>query len=270
MTIQEKIQQARVVGYTIKFISESTGINLNTLYAYTSNNYVLSETSEQILSNFLDTLDLDPTHNYSVYMHKNKINNKVYIGLTSLKPELRWKKGARYKGCIYFYNAIQKYGWDSFEHIIIKDRLSAEEASELEKYLIKEYDSTNEEKGYNLREGGKEKYSLSQETREKMAWAKGKQFSEEHKQNISKALKGRTYSPETIERMRDAHKLLGQFKGGKNPKARKVICIETGQIFETMGEAAASVGLKSYSSIANCCRGKTKTAGKYHWKFYEE
>lgn len=46
MTIQEKIQQARIVGYTIKFISESTGINLNTLYAYTSNNYVLSETSE--------------------------------------------------------------------------------------------------------------------------------------------------------------------------------------------------------------------------------
>mgnify|MGYP002658749408 CR=1 FL=1 len=58
---------------------------------------------------------------YCVYKHTNKINGKVYIGQSSNIKE-RWsRKGTCYKGCTYFYNAIQKYGWDNFEHIILKD-----------------------------------------------------------------------------------------------------------------------------------------------------
>lgn len=59
---------------------------------------------------------------YSIYIHLNKINDKKYIGITCKKPEIRWANGLGYKKQP-FWNAITKYGWDNFEHIIIKDNL---------------------------------------------------------------------------------------------------------------------------------------------------
>ena len=57
---------------------------------------------------------------YTVYQHKNKINGKIYIGITSKDPEKRWgHNGYNYKSSSYFYSAIQKYGWDNFEHNIL-------------------------------------------------------------------------------------------------------------------------------------------------------
>ena len=91
---------------------------------------------------------------YCVYMHTNKINNKKYVGQTCIKPEKRWNNGRGYKGNTYFYNAIQKYGWDNFDHEIITSNLTKEEADNFEKILIERLDLMNPDKGYNLKEGG--------------------------------------------------------------------------------------------------------------------
>ena len=91
---------------------------------------------------------------YSVYIHQNKINGKLYIGITSQKPENRWRKGNGYKGCVYFYKAINKYGWKNFKHTIVKSGLPEECAKTFEKVLIKLYHTQDPDFGYNITPGG--------------------------------------------------------------------------------------------------------------------
>lgn len=89
-----------------------------------------------------------------VYMHENKTNGKVYIGKTDNDVKVRWANGRGYKGCPVFYNAIKKYGWDGFNHIILLDGLSKDQAIEYEQVLIQRYKSTNRKYGYNVAERG--------------------------------------------------------------------------------------------------------------------
>lgn len=73
-----------------------------------------------------------------IYCHRNKSNNKRYIGLTK-DTQKRWRNGYGYKNNHHkvFAAAIEKYGWDSFEHIILEDNISTlEEANNREKYWI--------------------------------------------------------------------------------------------------------------------------------------
>lgn len=98
---------------------------------------------------------------YIVYKHLNKMNGKVYVGVTN-DVDRRWRSsGIEYKPPKNeiqhhrsFWNAIQKYGWENFDHLIIEENLTMEEAFEKEKFYIELYDSTNKEKGYNIAKGG--------------------------------------------------------------------------------------------------------------------
>lgn len=90
---------------------------------------------------------------WCVYVHISP-SGKRYIGITCRKPNERWKNGKGYIDSPYFYNAIQKYGWDNFSHIILKDNLEEQEAKQMEIDLIAEFDSTNRDKGYNISKGG--------------------------------------------------------------------------------------------------------------------
>lgn len=53
-------------------------------------------------------------NDYVVYIHKNILNGKVYVGQTCNLSE-RWRNnGKNYFNSIKFYNAIKKYGWDNY------------------------------------------------------------------------------------------------------------------------------------------------------------
>ena len=141
---------------------------------------------------------------YTVYMHISP-SNKKYIGITSQKVVKRWKYGAGYKAQKYFYRAIEKYGWDNFQHIIIAKDLSQDEAKWLEIELIKVWDSTNPNKGYNITNGGggTNGWTPSEETRKRLSEInKGKTLSEETKRKLSELRSGKEHSEETKEKMR--------------------------------------------------------------------
>lgn len=90
---------------------------------------------------------------YFVYRHVAP-NGKMYIGITSKpEPSMRWGTGGKcYQKNSHFWNAIQKFGWDNFDHIIVAHGLSVDTACHLEEYLIHKYNSF--ESGYNQTSGG--------------------------------------------------------------------------------------------------------------------
>ena len=90
---------------------------------------------------------------WCVYKHTSP-NGKVYIGITRRNPLDRWRNGDGYRHQRYFYNAIQKYGWDNFNHEILIDNISRSEASKYEQQYIEKFQSYNEEFGYNISKGG--------------------------------------------------------------------------------------------------------------------
>lgn len=51
-------------------------------------------------------------------------------------------------------------------------------------------------------------------------------------------------------------------------KKRKVLCIDTGEIFESIGQAEKQKKI-SHSTIINCCKGKGKTAGGFRWQYVD-
>lgn len=97
---------------------------------------------------------------FTIYRHINKINGKSYIGQTCQKLSKRWKSGFGYtkERQPAFYNAIQKYGWDNFDHEILADKIETlAEANEQEKYWIAYYHTwiyDPECNGYNITKGG--------------------------------------------------------------------------------------------------------------------
>lgn len=234
-------------------------------------------------------------NNYCVYCHTSP-SGKKYVGI-SCNPEKRWNKGCGYIKNYRFYRAIQKYGWDSFEHTILASGLTEDAAVQMEMDLIEQWDLTNFSNGYNLRKGGYNA-SLSCSSRALMSAKRignrncvGRILSPETKARISESLssfystnpnpfKGKHHSPETIsalkmrpisastkEKMRKNH---ANVSGAKNPSAKAVRqCTLDGSIvaeYDYAKLAADKLGL-DLSSIIKCCRGKLKSCGGFRWEY---
>lgn len=158
---------------------------------------------------------------YVVYKHTCKINGKCYIGITGQKnPRKRWGGGAGYINNGHFYSAIKKYGWDGFDHSIIAEGLSLEEAYEMEKKLIKEYDSANSLHGYNLDLGGNGAGRRTEETRKKSKEIINRLYREINlREKISEGGKRRFAKQEEHEKLSKA-----AYKRNQDPQKYNNIC----------------------------------------------
>ena len=152
-------------------------------------------------------------NNYYVYLHINKINNMIYIGITSMSPKKRWENGNGYRNNEHFYRAIKKYGWGNFKHIILHKNLTKEEACEREIELIAKYKSNNPNFGYNKALGGQsgmKDYKHTEETRKKISlMGIGRKQSEETRKKRSETLKGRISPMKGRHQSEDAKRKIG-------------------------------------------------------------
>jgi group I intron endonuclease len=171
-----------------------------------------------------------------IYLAKNLLNGKCYIGQTKnfnerVKGHLcEALKGKGYK----FHAAIRKHGKENFTFEIIEE-CEDETANERERVWIERFDSFK--RGYNLTSGG-DHFEFSDETIQKLKAAnsnltdeqryirgsafRGKHLSEEHKQKLREANKGKKpppHSPETLQKMSESMK--GKNTGPKSEDHRR-------------------------------------------------
>lgn len=125
-----------------------------------------------------------------VYKVTNKINNKIYIGITTQKLDQRMKRHYRDakrldRPTVYFHNAILKHGEENFVFEKIEEVNDFEELNQKEKYWVAFYNSTDKDIGYNLDSGGKY-CKKSETTKSKIGLQKKKDWNNE---DISKRMK---------------------------------------------------------------------------------
>lgn len=279
-----------------------------------------------------------------IYKIQNKINGKVYIGQTVNDFARRY--GNNFSQCKnrYMKEDIKKYGVESFEVIEKLDcAYSKEELDELEIKYIKEYDSTNREKGYNIDLGGHNSLHTP-ETIEAIRKAnlgeKNPMYGKCGKDhpNYSRIATNCEYCGRKIEVLRceygtkkhfcskecvyssnrgiekennirvecscdncgkvfkrfpsqikknnycsrecqnehykklfsgDKNPNYGNHKvaGGNNGRALKVICIETGEVFDCARDADRKFGYR-IGSVSSVCRGEQKSTHGLHFEYY--
>lgn len=189
-------------------------------------------------------------------------NGKVYIGITSRKPEYRWNHGKGYYQNKHLYAAILKYGWDNFKHEVIANNLTKETACLLERELIRLHKSNDHKFGYNNSEGGEQPNkghkASKEEIERRVAAIKSKPMSEKGRQNISRAKKGKTNG------------LKGK-KGKNNGKAGLVYQIdresdEAVHIYYGFAEMARETGF-SRTPVSEAAHGKREQAYGFRWKY---
>lgn len=219
---------------------------------------------------------------YTVYEHRNKINGKVYIGITSRPLQERWgHNGSNYKSSPHFYSAIKKYGWDNFDHGILFENLTKAEACKKEKELIEATCANDKEFGYNQTDGG-ERCKLNADARKKKSIAMmgnknglGHKCSEEKKKKISDAQKGRKLTKAHKKKLSEAaskrHTPCSEEKKktlSKNyPHKKQVYCEELDKVFDSIQQCGKQLGVPP-TTISKICKGRGHTIHGYHFRYY--
>lgn len=209
-----------------------------------------------------------------VYKITNITNGKIYIGITNQGS------GARYRHHWYesrigessaLHRAMAKYGEENFTLEIIDFADTYDELKEKEKFYIKQFDSKNRDKGYNLTDGGDGTFGKmhSEETKEKIRQkAIGRKASEETKQKMSEMRKGRPVSELTKQKTAERNAL----------RAKAVLQFDADMNFiaehASISDAARATGLNR-STIQKQLHGISKMGKrgshliKYIWRYKE-
>ena len=189
-------------------------------------------------------------NSFNGYRHSDETKNKISSGIKSFYKEnpgiyagkenhnygIKWSDEKKLK-----MSEIKNSFWDGNDEA--KDKMS-----QIKKRFYKENPELLE--------------IMSKRTKEWMskngATRKGIKHTEESKRKMSEAQKGKKMSDESRAKISENH-----------ARKRKVINLDTGEVFDTLQSASEYVG-KSKSGISNTCRGAQESCGGYRWAYLDE
>jgi len=185
-------------------------------------------------------------------------SGKVYVGQTiSFPKRMSAYKNGYAKGQPRLHNSLSKYGWSS--HVVeILQECAVSELSKQEVYWGTKFDVLGLN-GLNCKIG--EKSNTVQRPEIGLAISaskKGMVFSEEHKKKLSIAHTGKKITKEHHDKL---------LKAATEAKYKAVICINTGETFKSVKDAAEHFNTK-FNNISNVLQGWSKsTCGGLKFKF---
>ncbi|MGM0807526.1 MAG: NUMOD1 domain-containing DNA-binding protein [Bacillota bacterium] len=188
-----------------------------------------------------------------IYKIENLINSKVYIGQTRVGFNKRigthsYELRKNIHNNDHLQRAWNKYGEGNFLFSIL-EMCDVDDLDNAEVFWISYYKAFLGV--YNLESGGN----------------KNKVHSKYSLLKMSKASKEKWSDPSHAKKMRE---MFSKLHGGKNNvNAKQVICINTGEIFETMTEAGKHFSI-SGKGIGKVCAGDRLTIGGLQFAFYEK
>ena len=168
-----------------------------------------------------------------IYKIENLVNHKMYIG-QSHKIKRRWSDHKKVLRKGKNKNHLLQDDWDIYGEsnfvFEVLELCSDEELDEKEQYYIKKYNTFNSDQGYNLTNGGISFGDVSDSTR---------------------AL------------------LIISGTGSNNPNSRPVVCLETGQTYESTSLAGKAYNIDP-TNIYRCCTLQRYTTIGLHWMYLDE
>lgn len=213
---------------------------------------------------------------YYIYIYKNKINGKIYVGKTSNLERRKIEhlyRSKNNKQNNYFHNAIIKYGLDNFTYEIIYECQDELEAYQKEQYYIEMYKSNDRTIGYNSTIGGDGVRQMTEATKKKISDARkgkylgeenpfyGKHHSEETKNTIALANLGNTYclgkslTDETKEKISIAnlgkrYSINTEFKPGLLPPTARLTIEQAREIREKFKKGTSKEDLEKEYNLS--------------------
>ena len=236
---------------------------------------------------------MDESREYYVYIWYIVDTNEVfYVGKG---------KGRRYKQASnrnkFFTNMYKSHNCDVKK---IYENLTESEAFQKERETVKWYKENTNFRLTNQTEGGegssgwnppqeyRDKQSKihrsqwqDEEFREKMLAIRtdenGPYKSQEFREKIAQLVQGESnpnygnyWTDEMRQHLSEVRKANGLSANENNPKATKVICVETGEVFNCIKFAMQKYNIRWEGSMTVALKHPVRTAGGQHWVLYSE
>lgn len=189
-------------------------------------------------------------------------NNKKYVGQSiDIKCRLRKHfvklRNGQHENR-HLQRSFNKYGEENFKSYILEE-CSQEKLNDREKFWIKKINSYGD--GFNLTIGGD--------------GINGWKADEEFKKHMSEIVSGKknpNYGHKWTDEMKHnlSKQRKGKYENESNPNSKKIICVETLKIYNTINDASIDCHCKNASSISRCLKDKRNVANNLHFVLYDK